>query len=107
MATETDVLIVGGGPIGMMAAYMLARLGQRSTLIEQSKTTTIHPKMEFTNHRSMEIHRRIGLLDRVKAKAVPEKYSLNELISTGYGKDGVLMHTWVIMPSFNASVAVD
>lgn len=95
MATETDILIIGGGPVGMMAAYMFAQRGQKSTLIEQSKTTTVHPKMEFTNSRSMEIHRRIGTLERVKAKSVPESYDLNELISTGYGEDGLLLHTWV------------
>jgi FAD-dependent monooxygenase len=95
MATDSDIIIVGGGPVGMVAAYMLAQRGQRSILIEQSTTTTNYPKMEYTNYRSMEIYRRIGLLERARAKAVPEHFSLNELIVTGYGGNGSLLDTWV------------
>ncbi|KAF2101732.1 hypothetical protein NA57DRAFT_53682 [Rhizodiscina lignyota] len=94
MDTDIDILIVGGGPVGMMAAYMFAHLGQRCTLIEQSTTTTIYPKMELSNHRTMEIHRQIGLLERVRAKAVPEQFDLDEIISTGYGEHGKAIHTW-------------
>lgn len=97
MATDSDIIIVGGGPVGMVAAYMLAQRGHRSILIEQSTTTTTYPKMEYTNHRSMEIYRRIGLLERARAKAVPEHFSLNEVIATGFGGNGTLLHTWVII----------
>lgn len=97
MATDSDIIIVGGGPVGMMTAYMLAQRGQRSILIEQSATTTNYPKMEYTNFRTMEIYRRIGLLERVRAKAVPENFSLDETIVTGYGGNGTLIHTWVII----------
>jgi 2-polyprenyl-6-methoxyphenol hydroxylase-like FAD-dependent oxidoreductase len=82
---ETDVLIVGGGPVGMFAALRLSQLGQSCTIIEQNSHTTVHPKMEYSSHRTMEIYRRIGLLDHVKPQGVPETYGLAELFATGIG----------------------
>src|SRR5262249_2612535 len=35
-------------------------------------TTTRHPKMDITNVRSMELFRRLGLVDQLRAVAVPE-----------------------------------
>jgi 2-polyprenyl-6-methoxyphenol hydroxylase-like FAD-dependent oxidoreductase len=82
---ETDVLVVGGGPVGMFAAVRLSQLGQSCTIVEQNSYTTIHPKMEYTSHRTMEIYRRIGLIDHVKSKAVRETYGFAELFATGIG----------------------
>ncbi|KAK1148157.1 hypothetical protein N8T08_010799 [Aspergillus melleus] len=50
---ETDVLIVGGGPVGLLIAYSLARQGVHSLLIEQhdkhqqamyGRATTLYPR---------------------------------------------------------------
>jgi 2-polyprenyl-6-methoxyphenol hydroxylase-like FAD-dependent oxidoreductase len=95
MDLDNDIVIIGGGPIGMTIAYMLAQRGQRSMLIEKSKTTTNQPKMELTTQRSMEIYRRIGLLERVRAKAVPEHFSFDERWATGFGGDGMPIASWV------------
>lgn len=49
---ETSVLVVGGGPVGMLLAYILsAYWNVECTLVEQASTTTRYPKMEYTNHR--------------------------------------------------------
>lgn len=49
---ETSVLVVGGGPVGMLLAYILtAYWGVECMLVEQSSTTTRYPKMEYTNNR--------------------------------------------------------
>jgi 2-polyprenyl-6-methoxyphenol hydroxylase-like FAD-dependent oxidoreductase len=81
---ETPILIIGGGPVGMLLAYILShRYSQPCTLIETSPTTTIYPKMEFTNGRSMEIYRQLGLVQQLRALGVPEHYTLNELFTTG------------------------
>src|SRR5262244_1158935 len=66
------ILIAGGGPVGMTLALALARLGVRSMLVERNPTTTRHPKMDITNVRSMELFRRLGLVDQLRAVAVPE-----------------------------------
>ncbi|MBX9702212.1 MAG: FAD-dependent monooxygenase, partial [Acetobacteraceae bacterium] len=69
---EYPVVIAGGGPVGMTLALVLARLGTRCLLVERNPTTTRHPKMDITNARSMEIFRRLGVADALRAAAVPE-----------------------------------
>ncbi|MCX7362721.1 MAG: FAD-dependent monooxygenase [Alphaproteobacteria bacterium] len=70
---RAPVLIAGGGPVGMTLARTLASFGVRSLLVERNPTTTRHPKMDITNGRSMELFRRLGLADRLRAVAVPEE----------------------------------
>ena len=43
-------------------------------LAERNETTTSHPKMDITNGRSMELFRRAGLVDALRAAAVPESH---------------------------------
>lgn len=70
--TSTQVLIVGGGPVGMTLAYVLAHNGVRSILVERNASTTAHPKMDITNARSMELFAKVGLAERLRAVSVPE-----------------------------------
>ena len=70
----TPVLIAGGGPVGMTLAHDLARRGVDCTLIERNASTTVHPKMDITNGRSMELFRRAGLAPALRAAAVPESH---------------------------------
>jgi 2-polyprenyl-6-methoxyphenol hydroxylase-like FAD-dependent oxidoreductase len=69
---RTQVLIAGGGPVGMTLAFVLAHYGVRSVLLERNETTTRHPKMDITNSRSMELFSRVGLADQLRAVAVAE-----------------------------------
>ena len=64
---ETQVIIVGGGPVGLTLALDLGRRGIRSVLIEQKPEPQFLPKMERCNARSMELYRRIGLADEIRA----------------------------------------
>jgi 2-polyprenyl-6-methoxyphenol hydroxylase-like FAD-dependent oxidoreductase len=68
---QTPVLVVGGGPVGMTVALELARRGVACTLVERNAGTTRHPKMDITNGRSMELFRRLGVADALRAVAVP------------------------------------
>ena len=70
---DTQVLIAGGGPVGMTLARTLASFGIRCLLVERNASTTRHPKMDITNGRSMELFRRLGLADKLRAVAVPEE----------------------------------
>ena len=70
--TNVPVLIAGGGPVGMTVARALALCGVRCLLVERNPTTTRHPKMDITNGRSMELFRRLGLAETLRAVAVPE-----------------------------------
>ncbi len=69
--TETQVLIVGAGPVGLTLALDLGRRGVRCTLIERNKTTIQLPKMERCNARTMEIYRRLGIAEQVRDAGLP------------------------------------
>ena len=69
---QVPVLIAGGGPVGMTLACELSRRGIACQLVERNPTTTRHPKMDITNARSMELFRRLGVVDALRAVAVPE-----------------------------------
>ena len=65
------VLIVGGGPVGLTASFLLSRLGVASLLAERHPATAIHPKARGINPRTMEIFRQAGVEDRVRAAGLP------------------------------------
>ena len=69
--TKTQVLIVGGGPVGLTLAVDLGRRGIRCILIEQKEKPLRLPKMERCNARTMEIFRRMGLADRIRSLSFP------------------------------------
>jgi 2-polyprenyl-6-methoxyphenol hydroxylase-like FAD-dependent oxidoreductase len=64
---DTQVVIVGAGPVGLTLAIDLGRRGVRCTLVEQKAEPQFLPKMERCNARTMEIFRRIGLADQIRA----------------------------------------
>src|SRR3954463_152975 len=68
---DTDVLIVGAGPVGLTLAVDLGRRGVRCMLIEQKSAPHMWPKMERCNARSMEIYRRLGLAEKIRAAGLP------------------------------------
>jgi 2-polyprenyl-6-methoxyphenol hydroxylase-like FAD-dependent oxidoreductase len=68
---ETEVLIVGAGPVGLTLAVALGQRGVRCTLIERKPEPQFLPKMERCNARTMEIFRRMGLAEKVRAAGLP------------------------------------
>lgn len=74
---DTQVLIAGGGPVGLMTALELNKQGVKAILIERNPTTTRHPKMDITNGRSMELFRRWGVHEKLRAVAIPESHGFN------------------------------
>ena len=69
---ETQVIIVGAGPVGLTLAIDLGRRGIACVLVEQKATPQFLPKMERCNARTMEMFRRLGLADRIRAAGMPE-----------------------------------
>ena len=85
------MLIAGGGPVGMTLAHVLAHYGIRSVLAERNETTTRHPKMDITNARSMELFRRLGVVDALLSAvtlavaALPEEFPVVFTFFLGVG----------------------
>ena len=57
---QVPVLIVGGGPCGMLASVLLSRYRIPSLLVEKGQETPMtHPRAHVLNARSMEILRKV------------------------------------------------
>jgi 2-polyprenyl-6-methoxyphenol hydroxylase-like FAD-dependent oxidoreductase len=65
--SDTQVLVVGAGPVGLTLAIDLGRRGVRCELIEQKGAPAFLPKMERANARTMELYRRMGIADQIRA----------------------------------------
>lgn len=74
---DTPILIAGGGPVGLILAVDLGRRGVPCTLIERKDQPAFLPKMERCNARSLEIFRRMGVVDRVRAAGYPSHYPMD------------------------------
>ena len=74
---DTQVLIVGAGPVGLTLAVDLGRRGVRCTLIEKNDAPLGYPKMERCNPRTMEIFRRLGVAERVRAAGYPADWPMD------------------------------
>ena len=64
---DAQVIVVGAGPVGLTLAIDLGRRGIRCTLIERKDAPAFLPKMERCNARTMEMYRRIGLSETIRA----------------------------------------
>ncbi|WP_262418347.1 FAD-dependent monooxygenase [Streptomyces sp. SP2-10] len=85
--TVTPVLIVGGGPVGLTARALLARWGVPALLVEKHAELSPFPRSRLVNLRSMEIYRRLGLADRITARAFAPEYGRVRFRDTLHGAD--------------------
>jgi 2-polyprenyl-6-methoxyphenol hydroxylase-like FAD-dependent oxidoreductase len=77
---NTPVLIVGAGPTGLTLAIDLGLRGIPCTLIEQKDAPQFLPKMERCNARTMEIYRRMGLAEKIRAAGLPRHCPMDVFI---------------------------
>lgn len=87
---DTDVLIIGAGPVGLTLAVDLGRRGVRCALIEQKSAPHMWPKMERCNARSMEIYRRLGLAEKIRAAGLPAWVPMDVFIVHSLAKPPLL-----------------
>ncbi|MFJ8014947.1 FAD-dependent monooxygenase [Streptomyces sp. NPDC096339] len=86
-ATEVDVLIVGGGPVGLTARALLERWGVRTLLVEKHRELSPFPRSRLVNARSMEIFRQLGLDAEIAARAFAPKFGRVRFRDTLYDGD--------------------
>lgn len=70
--TMVPVLIVGAGPVGLVLAILLTKLGVKCAVVEKNKSFPKHPQAHFINNRSMEIFRKLdGLAEEIQLYQPP------------------------------------
>jgi 2-polyprenyl-6-methoxyphenol hydroxylase-like FAD-dependent oxidoreductase len=99
---QTDILIAGGGPVGLTVALELARFGLRVTLVNEGAETALHPKANAINARTMEHFRRHGIGSTLRKAALPGDHPTDICYVTRLtGRELARLH----MPSSTDAVA--
>ncbi|MFM0514727.1 FAD-dependent monooxygenase [Paraburkholderia sp. RL17-373-BIF-A] len=81
---DTDVVIVGGGPVGMGLTIDLAQRGVRCIVVERYSTPQPIPKGQNLTQRTMEHFRSWGAETQLRAaRTIPPEYGIGGL--TAYG----------------------
>src|SRR6478735_5889429 len=79
-----SVLIVGGGPCGLMLANELGRRGIDAILVDAKPTTAFNPQANATQARTMEHFRRLGFADEIRALGMPPEFPTDIAYFTRY-----------------------
>ncbi|MGY8637421.1 FAD-dependent oxidoreductase [Bradyrhizobium sp. 14AA] len=79
-----SVLIVGGGPCGLMLANELGRRGVSAILVDEKPGTAFNPQANATQARSMEHYRRLGFADEIRREGLPADYPTDVAYFTRY-----------------------
>jgi 2-polyprenyl-6-methoxyphenol hydroxylase-like FAD-dependent oxidoreductase len=102
---DTQVLVVGAGPVGLTLAVDLGRRGVRCTIIEQKPAPAKLPKMERCNARTMEIYRRMGIVEQVRAAGLPAHCPMDVFIVTSLIEPPLLQLPYPSVAEARAQIA--
>ena len=92
---DTDVLIVGSGPMGATTALALARHGVRTHVISRFNWTADTPRAHITNQRAAEVLRDLGVEDEARREATPWEWMGDTLFTTSLaGPEIARLRTW-------------
>lgn len=70
---DTDVMIVGAGPTGLMLANQLARRGIRFRIIDRHAGPAVQTRALGVQARTMEIYSRLGIIDEALKLGKPAR----------------------------------
>ena len=80
---EVDVLICGGGPVGLALAVELGRNNVSCMLVERRTRPSEQSRAKLANVRTMELMRRFGLAEQVRARALlPRGWACDVVFAT-------------------------
>src|SRR5215813_14260912 len=102
---DAQVLIVGAGPTGLTLAIDLGRRGVRALVIEQKDAPQFLPKMERCNARTMEIYRRMGIVEEVRAAGLPAHCPMDIFIVLSLVEPALVHHVHPSVAEARAQIA--
>ena len=81
---NASVMIVGGGPCGLMLANELGRRGVCAILVDEKPSTAFNPQANATQARTMEHYRRLGFADEIRELGLPIDFPTDIAYFTRY-----------------------
>ncbi len=102
---NTEVLIIGAGPVGLTLACDLGRRGVACTLIDKKPSPEFLPKMERCNARTMEIFRRMGLADQIRAAGLDRHVPMDVYIALAMNEPPLLRLPYPSVAEAQAQIA--
>lgn len=105
ISDNADVLVVGAGPVGAVTALELARHGVASILVDRSTEPSRHPKMDYINGRSMELMRRLGVAEAIRADGVEPHHPFNFIWSRDFDEQPISVWNYASVDELTARIA--
>src|SRR6266545_209820 len=102
---NTEVLVVGAGPVGLTLAIELGRRGVACILIEQKAAPEFLPKMERCNARTMEIFRRLGLAEAIRTAGLSRDVPMDVYIALAMNEPPLLHLPYPSVAEAQAQIA--
>ena len=81
---DCSVVIIGGGPCGLVLAIELGRRNVPVILLEEKSSPARFPAANATQARTMEHFRRLGFAEKVRAQGLPPDYPTDIAYFTRY-----------------------
>ncbi|CAN7723371.1 FAD-dependent monooxygenase [Variovorax sp. LjRoot84] len=92
---QTDVLVVGTGPMGATTALALATYDARVHVVNRYNWTANTPRAHITNQRAMEVLRDLGVEQEARRDATPWEWMGDTLFTTSLaGPEIARLRTW-------------
>jgi len=102
---ETQVIIIGAGPVGLTLAIDLGRRGVGCVLLDRNQTSIQLPKMERCNARTMEIYRRLGIAEKVRHAGLPRGAPMDVFLATSMADPPIVHLPYPSVAAAKAEIA--